>query len=183
MTPETIHKLIEYSQRKDEKSFRTLVETHQFMVYQLAFRLLCNEEDAKDAVQETFLRVWLNLAQFDRKRSFKTWVYAIAANQCYDRLKSVRYKARTIPLESVEHLLSDDVEYTMENAELGARIARLTKKLSPKQKWVFTLCDLEGLSVEETSTITGLSAAKIKSNLYLARQSLRKELKKTTDHG
>ncbi len=160
-----------------------LVEAHQFMVYQLAFRLLCNEEEAKDAVQETFLRVWLNLAQFDRERSFKTWVYAIAANHCYDRLKSLRYKAHTVPLESIENLSSDEMELTMENVELGTRIARLTKRLSPKQKWVFTLCDLEGLSVEETSTITGLSAAKIKSNLYLARQSMRKELKKTTDHG
>lgn len=183
MTPETINELIESSQRKDEKAFRTLVESHQIMVYKLAYRLLCNEEDAKDAVQETFLWVWLNLAKFDRNRAFSTWVYSIAANYCYDRLKSGKNNVQTIPLELTDDTVTDEVEQKMDYSDLGARIARLTNKLSPKQKWVFTLCDLEGLSVEETTVITGLSAAKIKSNLYLARQALRIELKKSTNHG
>lgn len=184
MTPETINKLIASSRLKDETAFRTLVESYQYMVYQLAFRLLCNEEDAKDAVQETFLKVWLNIAQFDMNRTFSTWVYAIAANHCYDRLKNGRHTIQEYPLELAAESGTDEMEQQMDNAEMGARIAGLTKGLPPKQKWVFTLCDLEGLSVEETTAITGLSAAKIKSNLYLARQTMRRELKKNDyNHG
>ncbi len=184
MTPETIHELIASSRLKDEKAFRIVVESHQYMVYRLAFRLLCNEEDARDAVQETFLRVWLNIAHYDMNRTFSTWVYAIAANHCYDRLKTGHHSIHLCSLELAEDTATDEMEHQMDNADLGARIARLTKRLPPKQKWVFTLCDLEGLSVEETAAITGLSAAKIKSNLYHARQAMRKELKKNDyNHG
>lgn len=172
-----LNELISRSKQNDGNAFRQLVECHQSMVYSLAFRLLCNEEEAKDAVQETFIKVWLNLKKFDSSRKFSTWVYAIATNLCYDKLKSGKHFSKCLPLEMLQEVISnEDVEKKMIDFELGALIATLTDELTPKQKIVFTLSDLEDLSSEEIVQITGMSAAQIKSNLFLARQALRKKL-------
>lgn len=75
-----------------------------------------------------------------------------------------------------ECITDEDLERTLINAELALIISSLTNDLTPKQKLVFTLRDLEGLEIAEIETITRLSAAKIKSNLYLARQYIRKKI-------
>jgi RNA polymerase sigma-70 factor (ECF subfamily) len=177
-----LNELISRSKLNDGNAFRQLVECHQSMVYSLAFRLLCNEEEAKDAVQETFIKVWLNLKKFDSSRKFSTWVYAIATNLCYDKLKSGKHFSHCLPLEMLQEVISyEDVEKKMIDSELGALIATLTDELTPKQKIVFTLSDLEDLSSGEIVQITGLTAAQIKSNLFLARQALRKKLNNYQD--
>lgn len=177
-----LNELISRSKQNDGNAFRQLVEGYQSMVYSLAYRLLCNEEEARDAVQETFIKVWINLKGFDTNRKFSTWVYAIATNLCYDKLKSGKHFSKCLPLEMLQEVISnalisnDDVEKKMIDSELGALIATLTDELTPKQKIVFTLSDLEDLSSEEIVQITGMSASQIKSNLFLARQALRKKL-------
>jgi RNA polymerase sigma-70 factor, ECF subfamily len=177
MDPKTLNELIARSKRNDGNAFRQLVEGHQSMIYSLAYRLLCDEEEAKDAVQETFIKVWLNLKGFDTNRKFSTWVYAIAANLCYDKLKSGKRFSRKLSLETLAEVISnEDVEKKMLEAELGALITTLTDELTPKQKLVFTLNDLEDLSTEEIVQITGMTASQIKSNLFLARQALRTKL-------
>jgi RNA polymerase sigma-70 factor (ECF subfamily) len=177
MDQNTLNELITRSKHNDGNAFRQLVECHQSMIYSLAYRLLCNEEDARDAVQETFIKVWLKLNSFDTSRKFSTWVYAIAANLCYDKLKSGKHFSNCLPAETFNEVLSDDdVEKKMIDTELGAIIATLTDELTPKQKIVFTLSDLEDLQTEEIVQITGMTASQIKSNLFLARQALRKKL-------
>jgi len=177
MDQNTLNDLIARSKRNDGNAFRQLVESHQSMIYSLAYRLLCNEEEARDAVQETFIKVWLNLKKFDTSRKFSTWVYAIATNLCYDKLKSGKHFSNCLPAETLNEVLSnDDVEKKMIDSELGALIATLTNELTPKQKLVFTLSDLEDLSTEEIGQITGMTASQIKSNLFLARQALRTKL-------
>jgi len=177
MDQNTLNELIERSKRNDGKAFRLLVEENRQMIYALAFRLLCNEEEARDAVQETFIKVWMNLKGFDTNRRFSTWVYAIAANLCYDKLKTNKHFSKCLPAETLNEVLSnDDVEKKMIDTELGALIATLTDELTPKQKLVFTLRDLEDLPTEEIVQITGMTANQIKSNLFLARQALRTKL-------
>jgi RNA polymerase sigma-70 factor (ECF subfamily) len=174
-----VNELIVLSRQNDTQAFRKLVEAYQAMVYTLAFRLLCNEEDAKDMVQETFIRVWKHLDSFNTGLKFTTWLYTIAANQCYDKLKKAKhnYILRLEDQNMVSEFISNEnLEKTIINAELAQIISSLTSGLTPKQKLVFTLRDLEGLEIEEIQSITGLSAAKIKSNLYLARQYIRKKI-------
>lgn len=172
-----LNELITRSKQQDGNAFRQLVEYHQHMVYTLAYRLLCNEEDAKDAVQETFIKVWLNLKGFETGRTFSTWIYAIATNHCYDKLKSGKHFSNCLPAETLNEALSnEDVEKKLIDAELGALIQTLTGELTPKQRIVFTLSDLEDLPTEEVVQITGMTASQIKSNLFLARQALRKKL-------
>jgi len=179
MHQSTVNELIVLSRQNDAQAFRKLVEAHQSMVFTLAFRLLCNEEDAKDIVQETFIKVWKHLDSFNTDLKFSTWLYAITAHQCYDKIKQIKqnYNLRLEDQTLISQFISNEnIEKTIINKELAHIISSLTRELTPKQKLVFTLHELEGLEIEEIKSITSLSAGKIKSNLYLARQYMRKKI-------
>lgn len=181
MEQSQIQLLIIQSRQGNTQAFTQLVEEYQPLVFRLAFRLLCNEDEARDAVQETFIKIWLSLQQYNSKFRFSTWIYKIATNTAYDRLRSLQHT--TLPLSAGEdsiglQLVSDeDIEKTLDNRQLKQLIINLTAELPPAQKIVFTLRDLEELETEEIEIITGLSAAKIKSNLYLARKFIRERIK------
>ncbi len=180
MDKATLNELIERSKANDQKSFRIIVEAHQSMIYSLAFRMMCNEEEAKDIVQETFIKVWLNLSRFNQDKKFSTWLFSITAHLCLDRLKSWKRHFQIEFLETKLHDIAttEDADQCLMNNELGELILALTNDLTPKQRLVFTLRDLEEIDVAEVEEITGLSAKKIKSNLFLARQNIRQKLER-----
>jgi len=161
-------------------AFRQLVDTLQPFVYRLAFRLLCNEDEAKDVVQETFIRVWLHLYKYHSDTRFSTWLYKIACNLCYDRLRAIKRSqvnsTTVFDLSQLDVPEENDIEQSLINRNLIEWITALTHDLTPKQKLVFTLRDIEGMELEEIREITGMSGEKIKSNLYLARQYIRKRI-------
>lgn len=166
-------------QRGDKAAFRSVVEAHQRMVFSLSLKMVCDEDEAKDIVQETFIRVWQNIGEYDPGRPFATWLYTIATRLCMDHLKG---RKRIVPLPDDESVLRQfaanaDSQRTLENSEWVAIVRQLTEGLSEKQRLVFTLCQLEGLSSQEVTQITGLDASQVKSNLYVARQTIRKQLK------
>ena len=154
-----------------------MVQQHQRLVFSLGLKMLADEEEAKDVVQETFIRVWQRISDYDPQKSFTTWLYTIASHLCLDRLKQMR---RILPLPEDERVLqrfANDEQQTLENSEWVAIVRMLAEGLSPKQKLVFTLCQLEGLPSSEVEQITGLDAKQVKSNLYVARQTIRERLK------
>jgi RNA polymerase sigma-70 factor (ECF subfamily) len=171
--------LLKQCRQHDAYAFRKLVEMHQPMVYSFAFRMLCNEEDARDAVQDTFIRVWKNMDKYNPEQKFTTWLFAIASNLCCDKIRSSKRKLNAEEDEILSFLSTEEnLEETAIRSDLARVIGVLTDNLTPKQKLVFTLRDLEGFEPEEVERITGMTAGKIKSNLYLARQSIRKMLEK-----
>jgi len=178
MDKSTLNNLIERSSRNDHKAFREIVESYQSLVYSVAFRILCNEEETKDIVQETFIRVWMNLSSYNPDKKFSTWLYAIATNLCLDKLKSSKRNFQGYSIDETLYNLiaSENADQTILNSELAEIIIRLTNELTPKQRVVFTLRHLEELEVDEIEQITGMTSAKIKSNLFLARQTIRKGL-------
>lgn len=171
--------IIEKCKAGDRAAFRSLVLAYQPMLYSLSLKMLCCDEDAKDALQDTFIKVWQNIASYEGRCSFSTWIYTIASRICIDRLRSAR---PFMPLAGDEETLRDyvndaDPHRALESSE-WVRIARLLAgKLSAKQRLVFTLCHFEGLEVAEVEQITGMSADKVKKNLYVARQTIRERLK------
>jgi RNA polymerase sigma-70 factor (ECF subfamily) len=175
MLQEQIQVLIERSRSGDKKAFEKLVVEFQPAVFRFAFRLLCNEDEAKDIVQETFIKVWLNLDKYREHYSFTTWIYKIACNLCYDSLRSTKHRFEAIS-EDFHPVSSENVEQAVINNDLKSLIVLFTRQLTPKQRLVFTLSEIEELNVEEIQTITRLSAAKIKSNLYLAKKQIKEKM-------
>jgi RNA polymerase sigma-70 factor (ECF subfamily) len=170
-----IDKYIELCRQGDKKAFAHIVSEYQQLVYTLAFRLLCNNADAEDITQETFIKVWQNISRYKQQYKFSTWIYKIACNTCYDKMRSER-NVEKVNLTDYDASSELNQEELLHNKELKKWILQLSDGLSPKQKLVFTLSDIEDLEVKEIQAITGLTASKIKSNLYLARQYIKSKI-------
>ena len=176
---QTDSEIITRCQRGDKAAFREVVQSYQRMVFSLSLKMLADEEEAKDVVQETFIRVWQGIRSYDPQKPFKTWLYTIATRLCLDRLK--RQKP-IVPMPDDERTLhrfasDDNSQRQMENAEWAAIVRLLAEGLSEKQRIAFSLCQLEGLSPQEAEEMTDMDARQLKSNLYVARQTIRKRLK------
>lgn len=174
------HDLIQNAARGDTQAFRVLVETHQTFVYAVAYRFVQDEHDAEDITQEVFVRLWKNLHRYKSEAKLTTWLYRIIANQCLDFLKSRhgRQKKNKITIENAPHIpdhTSPEKDY--HRHELLLILKQLAEALTPKQRAVFILRDLEGLSPEEVSETLNMASGNVKSNLFHARQKVAEKLK------
>jgi RNA polymerase sigma-70 factor (ECF subfamily) len=141
-------------------------------------KFLCDEAEASDVVQESFLRVWNNIDRYDPNQKFTTWLYKIVSNLCVDRFRSLK-RSRSIFLSRDRDPVMEDLpderdwETLRSHQQLADIIRTLSKRLSRTQKLVFTLRDLQDLTVEEVVEITGLPTGSVKTNLHYARKSIR----------
>ena len=175
----TDQQLISQCLEGNKDAFRQLVQAHQRRVFSLALKMVGDEEEAKDVVQDTFVRAWLAIRSYNPQQPFASWLYIIASRLCLNRMKAEKVSAMQPEDLTVLHRFAsgDDTQRKLENNEWIAIVRALAEGLSEKQRLVFTLCQLEGLSSEEAEQITGMDARQIKSNLYVARQTIRKRLK------
>jgi RNA polymerase sigma-70 factor, ECF subfamily len=170
----------------DEAAFESLVRRREVDVYQLAFRVLGDREDALEAVQETFLRVFRSLGSFRGDASFRTWVYGIALNVCRNRLDSAEHRARRraeslviVDPDSgaeVERPLPDSQpgpEATAYGAELRRALEKGLTAISPEHREVLVLREIQGLEYEELAAVLGCALGTVKSRLARARAALR----------
>jgi RNA polymerase sigma-70 factor, ECF subfamily len=163
----------------DHKAFRRLVEKYMNFVFSVAVKNLGNEDDAKDIVQETFIRVWKNLKWYDQNKVFTTWMYTIVVHLCCDLLKSKKRKKifeNDVVKDQLGILQENRNEDLFDQKKTLEKINILTKDLTEKQRMVFILRDLHELSVKETGEILKLTEGAVKTNLYYARLSIRKSL-------
>jgi len=156
-------------------AFKYIVSEYQRLVFTLAFKMVCNEADAEDITQETFIKAWQNIARYKRQYKFSTWIYKIAVNACYDKLRS-RHNIENVSLSGYNAASEINQEESLLNEELKELILKFTSELSPKQKLIFILSEIEELKIEEIIQITGMTSSKIKSNLYLARKYIKSKL-------
>jgi RNA polymerase sigma-70 factor (ECF subfamily) len=174
--------LIEQCRNGDLHNFRKVVEKTSPMVFSVAFRMIGDEDIARDIVQDTMITIWQKLAKIKSADSYKTWVYRIAVNKCYDQLRKRkrqsedRYDDQAWAL--ISNHTSEDGITELENKENAMIINFLTNKLSYKQKAVFILSELEELPADEIANITGMNRSAVKSNLYHARKNIESMLQK-----
>ena len=174
--------LIEECRGGNFNNFRKLIELTSPFAYSVAFRILGNEDQAKDVVQETMITIWQKLKKIKSAEVYKTWIYRIVVNKCYDHMRKRKRNPEFVTDEQTWELISNRISVepsvTLENSEISKIIGILTEKLSPRQKAVFVLSDLEGMSNGEISEITGISKSAVKANLYHARKSISEKVEK-----
>jgi RNA polymerase sigma-70 factor (ECF subfamily) len=172
--------LLAAARRGDTHSFNQLVSQYQDMVYNVAYRILGDDQAAADASQETFLSAYQAVAKF-KGGSFKAWILRIATNSCYDQLRLQKRR----PTSSLEAIYTDTDpsshfvngrESPEEHAlrdELGQTLQRGIATLPPEQRVTLVLSDVQGLSYSEIAQATGTSVGTVKSRLSRARARLR----------
>lgn len=175
-------KLIEECKGGNLSNFGKIVNAASPFAYSVAFRMLGDDEESKDVVQESMVTVWQKLEMIKSPAAFKTWLYRIVINKCYDVLRLRKRNIEDSQDEKTWSRLSDTVSNRpsseLENKEMAMIISALTTRLSPKQKAVFVLSDLEEMTSDEISGITGMSKLAIKANLYYARKSISEMIEK-----
>jgi RNA polymerase sigma-70 factor (ECF subfamily) len=171
--------LIERAAAGDRMAFRHLVEGVQGFLYGVAFRLLGEETEAEDAVQETLIKTWKHLPSYRNEVRITTWLYRIITHHCLDRMKSAAYRQRQQhrSLKAAHELIQPvDSAAAIDQRDFFRLVQEAATALPEKQKVIFVLRDLEGLEVAEVMAITELTEDQIKSNLYLARKRLQEIL-------
>ncbi|MBK5277657.1 MAG: RNA polymerase sigma factor [Bacteroidia bacterium] len=185
MAEQEAQEIIKKAIEGDMDAFRLIVLKNQAFAYSVSYRFLGNAEDSEDVVQEAFIRLWKNMARYKPEIKLTTWLYRIVVNLCLDLLKSTYQRQRKIQV-SEEYAANNSVssDASVLANELNGFILMAANDLTPKQKAVFILRDLEDLPVEEVCDILSISAGNLKSNLYYARQRMSAKLKmyyQTTD--
>lgn len=171
---------IEAARKGQLTAFNQLVLQYQQVAYNVAFRLMGNEDEASDATQEAFIKAFKSLEQF-HSGSFKAWLIRIVTNTCYDLLR-VRQRRYIGSLEAMQ----EDEEHPVELPDRGERpeeyvlrselrglIQRGIGTLPEDQRTVLVLFDIEGFSYQEIAQITGTEMGTVKSRLSRARGRLR----------
>lgn len=164
-----------------QDALKVVLDRYMPMVSRTSYRILCDRGDSEDITQEVFIRIWRNASDFDGRYSLSTWIYRITCNLCYDRLrrrKVLSFLSIVPPVYEISAPEARSPEEDFITKETWEIFCRASHNLSPKQRAVFTLRDLEGLDTEEVIAVTGLTADQIKSNLHIARKKIRQELER-----
>jgi len=183
-----LEQVITRSKQGDVWAFRQLVEAHQQYAFSLAFRILCDADDARDIVQEAFIRVWKHIQSYSPEAKFTTWLYKIVVNLSYDRLKGEGRRRRLFMRmpSAAEYSHHDEgvaVDADMINRDLADKIKTIAQGLPFKQRMVFVLRDLQDLTVQEVAGILEMSHESVKTNLCYARRYIRLRLKEMEVQG
>jgi RNA polymerase sigma-70 factor (ECF subfamily) len=166
-------------------AFRVLVERHTNAVYRLACRMTGNAHDAEDVVQETFLRAFKRLDDFEARAQFGSWLHRIAANCSYDLLRArAREQARRLPAENdegepIEHTVASPApgpERLAAGSELRRRVQAAMQRMSALERAAFTLRHLEGRSIAEIEQALGLDTSAAKQSIFRAVRKVRQTL-------
>lgn len=170
----------------DREEFALMVDTYSTKIYRLALRMMSNEQEAEDVLQETFMNAYKALPSFEGRSSLGTWLYRIASNQALMRLRKKNPVAMSvddpivddeweeIPRQFVDWCCLPEKELMTTEAldELDSALDTLTSNL----RTVFILRDVNGLSTRETAQVLNISEAAVKTRLLRGRLKLREAL-------
>ena len=169
----------------DSGAFRLLVERHSRNLFRLAYRMTGHQEDAEDVVQETFLRAYKQLAKFDERASFGTWLYRIAANCALDLIR-VRKRRGDRQAPAPEEGAPDPVQLLPDRAptpdrlalsgEVERKVADVLNELSEMERTAFVLRHYEGMCIDDIGRTLGVQPNAAKHSIFRAVQKLRRAL-------
>ena len=174
--------LVQRAQAGDTDAFAALVVEHQRFVYNLALQTLGDPHEAENIAQEAFVRAWLALPRFRQQAQFRTWLYRIVTNLCYNHLPRLRRELTA--LNDLEIAAAEPPDETLANLAAGveaderrAFLHRQIERLPESYRLVLTLRYQQGLSYEEIASVTSLPLGTVKTGLFRARTQLRQALR------
>lgn len=171
--------LVRRAQRGDDDAFEQLVTEYQTYVYNIALRVVGNEQEAEDMAQETFVRAWLALPGFRAQSRFGTWLYRIAVNLCYNRLPGLRREFSAIgEMDIIDYAdpSSGALHEGLENHDRRQWLHQQIAALPEAYRLLVTLRYQQGLPYEEIAVATSLPLGTVKTGLFRARERLRSAL-------
>ena len=178
--------LIHRAQKGDKTAFRRLVERHQRRAFAIALGLVRDENDARELVQEAFIRVHKGLATFEGSSSFFTWLYRIVTNLAIDLMRKPGRREAELDdehladeggdLALVSRIDGADPLDVLRRREIAARIQAALDALPPIHRSVILMREVEGMSYEEMAQAAGVSKGTIMSRLFHARQKMQRAL-------
>ncbi len=173
--------LIARAQAGNTDAFEELVHQHQRYVYNLALRVVGNPQEAEDLAQEAFVRAWQALPNFRRQAQFRTWLYRIVTNLCYNRLPTLRRELNALGEDYLLDLHSEDFGEAnpakrVESNEMHALLYTEMERLPESYRLLLALRYMQELSYEEIATIVNLPLGTVKTGLFRAKERLRQAL-------
>jgi RNA polymerase sigma-70 factor (ECF subfamily) len=194
LVEQTEAEIIESCKNGDRDAFALLVQRYQRRAYGIAFGMLRSREDALDAAQNAFVKVFRNIGSFKGDSSFYTWFYRIVVNVCIDhcrksgRMKSVEYddtfrrrdeSAGVVPLVGNTRTMHPGA--SLDRVELSKVLNEALGKLSEDHRTIIVLREIQGLSYEDIAESVGCHLGTVMSRLHHARKNLQKALKPYLD--
>ncbi len=167
----------------DTSLFEVLIRRYNPYLYRIGRAYHYGHEDTEDLMQETFVQAFFNLSGFEQRSSFKTWITRIMLNHCYRKRQRLRYRHEVVAdltqqqLKPLFHQTSN-TEKAMVNKELGNVLETALSLIPDEHRIVFTLRELNGMSVADTASALEISEANVKVRLNRARKMLRAEIEK-----
>jgi RNA polymerase sigma-70 factor (ECF subfamily) len=168
--------LISRSQRGDTSAFDELVTRYRTRILRLVYGIVNNEDDAWDIAQEAFLMSWLSIQRFEHRASFYTWLYSVTINVARN---SLRRQGRRKDVELSDAIPDSGVgpEKNCQHGEIREWVDWALKELSPEQRAVVMLKELEGLQYREIAQALNVSIGTVMSRLFYARKRLQSMLR------
>lgn len=178
--------LVEQCRSGEADAFRMLVERYQDRIFNAAYRMVGFEEDARDIVQDAFLKAYENLSRFRGESGFYTWVFRIAMNLALSHRRKSKRLRLVVSVEDPVKIaasgtqagrLVDPPEAAMEAVETEQRVTEALQGLDADHRAAVVLRDIEGLDYQSISSILDVPPGTVKSRIHRARMLLRERLK------
>ena len=173
--------LVLKAQEGDSGAFSELVRSHQQFAYNVALRAVNNNQDAEDIVQEAFVKAWRSIAKFRSDARFRTWLYRIVMNLCYNQLPRLKKSPEMLDEEQEGQWIKDngqigDPAGSLEQKEVVDLVQRQIKTLPRQHQIMLLLRFQENCSYGEISEIMDLPLGTVKTGLFRARKRLKEAL-------
>lgn len=178
----TDEQLVARAQDGELPAFEELVRKYQGEIYGLACRIVSDAEEAKDLAQQAFLQAFVHIRSFRQDAQFRTWLFRIAINQCYNFLKSKRKFGDPVDFEELNVAGNDSPEADLVSQEERRRLYAALERLPAKQRAVITLKVEQGLSYQEISQVLGGTAGAARVNYCQALKTLRRFFNSEDDY-
>lgn len=171
------NQLIKACRRGNQKAQMQLYDSYCNAMFNVACRYLKNENDAKDAMQEGFLKAFLNIDTYKTTATFGAWLKRIIINQCIDELKKRQFKMESLETENLQ--ITDDDDWQFESTITKQDILKAIDTLPEKYRLVITLYLIEGYDHEEISSILNIEKRTSRTQLRRAKLKVRELLNRT----